>query len=147
MTRINESLTTLQQSRDLRIREAETALRKLSRSLKSLEANYDETVASHDPARHAQEILELDAQKFRIAKAASDLEIESERLEGDLEMLKERLAELETQGLEGDETVRREREADDATMYAASSNTVTTCDTANKHQTAPQGLSIIGDRH
>lgn len=73
-------------------------------------------MAAHDPARHAQEILELDAQKFRIAKAASDLEIESERLEGDLEMLKERLAELEAQGLEGDETVRREREADDATM-------------------------------
>ncbi|KAF3400550.1 putative kinetochore protein spc24 [Talaromyces pinophilus] len=116
VTRINESLTALQQSRDLRIREAETALRKLSRNLKSLEANYDETVAAHDPARHAQEILELDAQKFRIAKAASDLEIESERLEGDLEMLKERLAELEAQGLEGDETVRREREADDATI-------------------------------
>ncbi|OKL57590.1 putative kinetochore protein spc24 [Talaromyces atroroseus] len=116
VTRINESLATLQQSRDLRIREAETALRKLSRNLKSIEANYDETVASHDPARHAQEILELDAQKFRLAKAASDLEIESERLEGDLEMLKERLAELETQGLEGDETVRREREADDATI-------------------------------
>ncbi|EEA28744.1 putative kinetochore protein spc24 [Talaromyces marneffei ATCC 18224] len=116
VTRINESLTTLQQSRDLRIREAETALRKLSRNLKSLETNYEETVAAHDPARHAQEILELDAQKFRIAKAASDLEIESERLEGDLEMLKERLAELEAQGLEGDETVRREREADDATI-------------------------------
>ncbi|GAM34724.1 hypothetical protein TCE0_015r02482 [Talaromyces pinophilus] len=116
VTRINESLTALQQSRDLRIREAETALRKLSRNLKSLETNYDETVAAHDPARHAQEILELDAQKFRIAKAASDLEIESERLEGDLEMLKERLAELEAQGLEGDETVRREREADDATI-------------------------------
>jgi len=76
-------------------------------------------VAAHDPARHAQEILELDAQKFRIAKAASDLEIESERLEGDLEMFKERLAELEAQGLEGDETVRREREADDATMYVS----------------------------
>lgn len=74
-------------------------------------------MAAHDPARHAQEILELDAQKFRIAKAASDLEIESERLEADLEGLKERLAELEAQGLEGDETVRREREADDATMY------------------------------
>ncbi|RAO69530.1 uncharacterized protein BHQ10_005542 [Talaromyces amestolkiae] len=116
VTRINESLTALQQSRDLRIREAETALRKLSRNLKSLETNYEETVAAHDPARHAQEILELDAQKFRIAKAASDLEIESERLEADLEVLKERLAELEAQGLEGDEIVRREREADDATI-------------------------------
>jgi len=47
---------------------------------------------------------------------ASELEIESERLEGELEMLKERLAELEAQGLEGDEMARREREADDATI-------------------------------
>ncbi|QKX58154.1 uncharacterized protein TRUGW13939_05275 [Talaromyces rugulosus] len=116
VTRINDSLATLQQSRDLRIRDAETSLRKLSRNLKSLETNYDETVAAHDPGRHAHEILDLDAQKFRTAKAASDLEIESERLEGELEMLKERLAELEAQGLEGDETVRREREADDATI-------------------------------
>lgn len=44
------------------------------------------------------------------------MEIESERLESELEMLKERLADLEAQGLEGDEGTRREREADDATM-------------------------------
>lgn len=61
-------------------------------------------------------MVELDTKKFRIAKAASDLEIESERLEGELEALKARLAELDAQGLEGDEMVRREREADDATM-------------------------------
>lgn len=118
MTRINESLATLQQSRELRIKEAEAALRKLSRNLKALETSHEETVAAHDPAKHAAKIIELDTQKFRIAKAASELEIESERLESELEMLKERLAELEAQGLEGDETARREREADDATMYA-----------------------------
>lgn len=106
----------MQQSRELRTREAETALRKLSRNLKALEANHEETVTAHDPARHAAEIVELDTQKFRIAKAASEFEIESERLEGELEMLKERLTELEAQGLEGDEMARREREADDATM-------------------------------
>lgn len=61
-------------------------------------------------------MVELDTNKFRVAKATSDLEIESERLEGELEMLKARLAELDEQGLEGDELVRREREADDATM-------------------------------
>jgi kinetochore protein Spc24 len=116
VTRVNESLSTMQQSRELRTREAETAMRKLSRNLKALEANHEETVTAHDPARHAAEIVELDTQKFRIAKAASEFEIESERLEGELEMLKERLAELEAQGLEGDEMARREREADDATM-------------------------------
>jgi kinetochore protein Spc24 len=61
-------------------------------------------------------VVELDTRKFRIAKAASELEIESERLEGELEALKERLAELDAQGVEGDELARREREADDATM-------------------------------
>ena len=60
--------------------------------------------------------MELDTKKFRIAKAAHELEIESERLEGELEVLKERLADLEAQGVEGDELARREREADDATM-------------------------------
>lgn len=71
----------------------------------------------HDSGKHAAEIVELDTKKFRIAKAASESEIESERLESELEMLKERLADLESQGLEGDETTRREREADDATMF------------------------------
>ncbi|WEW57259.1 putative kinetochore protein spc24 [Emydomyces testavorans] len=116
VTRINDSLSSLQQSRDLRTRDAEISLRKLARSLNTLTAQHNETVASHDPARHAASIVELDTKKFRIAKAASELEIESERLEAELEMLKARLAELDAQGLEGDEQARREREADDATV-------------------------------
>lgn len=116
VTRINDSLSTLQQSRELRSREAESVLRKLSRNLNSLNAQHEEAVSAHDSGRHAQDIVELDTKKFRIAKAASELEIESERLESELEILKERLADLEAQGLEGDEGTRREREADDATM-------------------------------
>jgi hypothetical protein len=100
----------------LRIREAEAAMRKLSRHLNSLSTQHEEAVAVHDSGKHAAEIVELDTKKFRIAKAASELEIESERLESELEILKERLVDLESQGLEGDETTRREREADDATM-------------------------------
>lgn len=91
-------------------------MRKLSRHLKSLSTQHEEAVAVHDSGKHAAEIVELDTKKFRIAKAASELEIESERLESELEMLKERLVDLESQGLEGDEATRREREADDATM-------------------------------
>ncbi|KAJ5093652.1 hypothetical protein N7456_009513 [Penicillium angulare] len=117
VTRINDSLSTLQQSRDLRIREAESSMRKLSRHLHSLSTQHEEAVAVHDSGKHAAEIVELDTKKFRIAKTATELEIESERLEGELEMLKERLADLEAQGLEGDETTRREREMDDATMW------------------------------
>lgn len=91
-------------------------MRKLSRNLNSLTSHYEEAVAVHDSGKHAAEIVELDTKKFRIAKSATELEIESERLESELEMLKERLADLESQGLEGDEATRREREADDATM-------------------------------
>lgn len=116
LSRINDSLSTLEQSRELRVREVENALHKLSRHLNTRTAQHQEEVESHDSGRHAAEIVESDTKKFRIAKAASDLEIESERLEAELETLKARLAELEAQGVEGDETVRREREADDATM-------------------------------
>ncbi|KAE8336403.1 putative kinetochore protein spc24 [Aspergillus arachidicola] len=116
VTRINDSLSTLQQSRELRMREAESSLRKLSRHLHSLNAQHEEAVAAHDSSKHAANMVELDTKKFRIAKAATELEIESERLESELEMLKERLADLEAQGLEGDEATRRERELDDATI-------------------------------
>ena len=73
-------------------------------------------LSNHDSRRHAQEIVELDTKKFRIAKQASELEMDSERLEGELHNLKNRLSELEDQGVEGDEMTRRMREADDPTM-------------------------------
>ena len=73
-------------------------------------------MAAHDATRHAAEIVELDTKKFRIAKLASEMEIESERLESELNMLNERLADLEAQGVEGDEATRRSRENDDNTM-------------------------------
>ena len=88
----------------------------LSRNLNTLASHHSETVASHNAADHASQIVELDTQKFRIAKAASDLEIEGERLEQELEGLKARLQELETQGLEGDEVARERREVEDQTM-------------------------------
>ncbi|KAJ6188282.1 Kinetochore-Ndc80 subunit Spc24 [Penicillium mononematosum] len=89
------------QSRDLRIREAEAAMRKLSRHLNSLSTQHEEAVAVHDSGKHAAEIVELDTKKFRIAKAASELEIESERLESELEILKERLVDLRIPGSRG----------------------------------------------
>ncbi|PKY01622.1 Spc24-domain-containing protein [Aspergillus campestris IBT 28561] len=116
VTRINDSLSALQQSRDLRMREAESALRKLSRNLHSRLTQHEEAVSAHDAGKHAAEMVELDTKKFRVAKAATELEIESERLESELEVLKERLADLEAQGLEGDEMTRREREMDDSTI-------------------------------
>ncbi len=117
LSRVNDSLSTLQQSRDLRIRDSETALRKLSRHFSTLSSQHRETLSGHDSGRHASEIVQLDTKKFRMAKQASELEAERERMEAELERLKMRLADLEEQGVEGDENMRRAREADDPTMY------------------------------
>lgn len=77
---------------------------------------HNETLSSHNGIDHASTIVELDTQKFRIAKAASDLEIEGERLEQELKGLHNRLQELEFQGVEGDEVARANREMDDPTL-------------------------------
>ena len=132
--RINESLSTLQQARDLRIRDAESALKSkytpidvlksskidrvlgLSRSYATMSQQHSETVSSQTGTDHASQIVELDTQKFRAAKAASDLEIEGERLEQELEGLKSRLQDLEAEGIEGDELAKARREVDDPTM-------------------------------
>ncbi|PSS25750.1 hypothetical protein M430DRAFT_16459 [Amorphotheca resinae ATCC 22711] len=116
VSRINESLSTLQQARDLRVREAESALKKLSRTLTTLNNHHQETIASHSSAAHASEIATLDTQKFRIAKAASDIEIETERLSSQLADLQARLQELELQGVEGGENARRGLVADEVTL-------------------------------
>lgn len=64
-------------------------------------------MASHSSAAHASQIATLDTQKFRIAKAASDLEIESERLSSQLADLQAKLQELELQGIDGGDATRR----------------------------------------
>ncbi|MCJ1313458.1 kinetochore-associated Ndc80 complex subunit spc24 [Agyrium rufum] len=116
IARINESLSTLHQARNLRVRDSESALKKLSRNLANLSSQHQDTIASHSTTTHASQILELDTQKFRVAKTASDLEIEGERLEQEVESLKSKLAELEAQGVEGDEVERAKREAEDPTL-------------------------------
>ncbi|CAD6501251.1 BgTH12-01503 [Blumeria graminis f. sp. triticale] len=115
ISRIHESLSTLQQARDLRIRESQSALNKLSRTLTTLKNNYSETVSSHSVAAHASEIAALDSQKFRCAKAASDLEIECERLTSQLTDQQIRLQDLERQGVEG-EHIRRDLIQDEITL-------------------------------
>jgi len=107
VSRVNESLTALQQARDLRIRESESALKKLSRTLTTLNSHHQENLSSHSTTTHSSEIATLDTQKFRIAKAANDLEIESERLSSQLVDLQARLQELEVQGMDGGDSVRR----------------------------------------
>ncbi|MCJ1444936.1 MAG: kinetochore-associated Ndc80 complex subunit spc24 [Stictis urceolatum] len=116
VARIHESLSTLEQARQLRIREAGSALKRLSRTHTSLAQQHQETVSSHSSAAHAAKIVELDTEKFRIAKSASDLEIESERFHSELDGLRGRLQELESQGVEGDEQSRARWESEDPTV-------------------------------
>lgn len=113
VSRINESLATLQQARDLRIRESESALKKLSRTLTALNSHHKDLVESHSATQHASEIATLDTNKFRVAKTASDLEIESERLASQLADLQARLQELELQGPEGGSAAGARRLIDD----------------------------------
>ena len=77
---------------------------------------HNETLALHNGHDHASTIVELDNQKFRIARAAGDLEIEGDRLEQELKSLEKRLQELKIQGKEGDEAARANREVDDPTL-------------------------------
>ena len=51
-----------------------------------------------------------------MAKAASDLEIEGERLEQELDILKSRLQQLDSQGVEGDDAMKAKREGEDPTL-------------------------------
>ena len=88
----------------------------MSRHHATLSAQHRAAGAGHNGAQHAAEIVELDTRKFRVAKQARECEEDGERLEGELETLKNRLAELEGQGVEGDEGARRQREMDDPTM-------------------------------
>lgn len=72
-----------------------------------MQSQHEELVSAHSATDHASEIARLDTQKFRTAKAASDMEMETERLALQLADLSARLQELELQGVEGEEGGRR----------------------------------------
>lgn len=117
MSRISSSLSTLEESRSLRLRDSEAALRKLTRQLNTLQSQHKEAVVAHDGgAQHAAEIVDLDTRKFRVAKQVRDAEEESERLEGELERLRGELERVDGEGVEGGEAVRRSRGVDDPTV-------------------------------
>lgn len=113
ITRINESLSTIADSRAYRLSESEKALRLLSRRLATVSQQHREALQGHDSARHGAEIVELDSKKFRVAKMAQELEVEGERLEGELGRLRKQLERLESEGVEGGKAARESREADD----------------------------------
>lgn len=67
---------------------------------------------------HPSRIATLDTRKFRTAKAASDAEMEAERLAQQAADLSARLQELELQGLDGNDTtsLRRGDAVDDEVL-------------------------------
>ena len=101
VARVGDSLSTLQQARGLRLNHDAERLQKLTRSLGAMQAQHSELVSAHSSTAHASEIARLDTQKFRIAKAASDLEMETERLQTQAADAAARLQELELQGVDG----------------------------------------------
>ncbi|KAL1585497.1 hypothetical protein WHR41_05598 [Cladosporium halotolerans] len=101
LTRISSSLNALGSNRASRLAAQQNALKSLSRRLNNLHSQHEYEENRHDAGKHASEILALDAEKFRIAKSAYDVEVEGERLEGELAGLKAQLDTLEREGVEG----------------------------------------------
>jgi len=92
------------------------AATELARQANTLSSQHTELTAAHSSATHSSEISRLDTQKFRIAKAASDLEMETERMESQMADLSARLQELELQGLDGPATARHQHIDDDEVL-------------------------------
>ncbi|KAH0002607.1 hypothetical protein KCU78_g14282, partial [Aureobasidium melanogenum] len=88
ISRIHSSLSTLRSARSLRLNAQHTQLAQLSRKAQHLRTTHESDISRHDPAAHASDILALDTEKFRVAKAANELEIEGERLGSEVHMLK-----------------------------------------------------------
>ncbi|KAF2245517.1 kinetochore protein-like protein spc24 [Trematosphaeria pertusa] len=114
LLRIGDSLSTLSTFRQQHLSGLQSTLQKLNRTHQTLSSNHNHTLSQHNPTTHAAEILRLDTEKFKIAKQASDLEMEGERLEGELGRLGGVLSELEAEGVEGGERERGPEE--DATV-------------------------------
>jgi hypothetical protein len=117
LVRINDSLSTLSQFRSQHLQSLQSTLTQLNRTHQTLAANHSHTLSQHNPTNHAAEILRLDTEKFKIAKQASDLEIEGERLAQEVGRLGGIEAELEAEGVEGGE--REKSPSEDATVYVS----------------------------
>jgi hypothetical protein len=113
LLRISDSLSTLSTFRTQHLQSLQSSLSQLSRTHQTLSANHSHTLSQHNAIDHASEILRLDTEKFKIAKQASDLEIEGERLQAELQRLGHVAADLDEEGVEGGAS---ERVGEDATV-------------------------------
>ncbi|KAI8941668.1 hypothetical protein NX059_002880 [Plenodomus lindquistii] len=111
LSRISDSLSTLSTFRTQHLSSLQSTLSNLTRTHQTLSANHNHTLSQHNPTTHAAEILRLDTEKFKIAKQASDLEIEGERLASELARLGGVVSELEEEGVEGGVEARPDEDA------------------------------------
>ena len=101
LSRVHDSLNQIHQARELRLANQNSLLASLSRKLNKVNSAHSYDVERHDAGQHAQNMLKMDTEKFRIAKGVNDAEIESERLSGELAALRQQLDTLEREGVEG----------------------------------------------
>ncbi|KAF4551945.1 Spc24 subunit of Ndc80-like protein [Elsinoe fawcettii] len=114
LSRIGTSLSTLRSARSLRLDTQKSKLATLSRQLRSAEQTHSDALEHHDASGHAQEVLRLDTEKFRVAKGVSEVRGECERREGEVRGLRRVVEGFDAVGKreedgEEDETVLRLR--------------------------------------
>ncbi|KAH0173224.1 Spc24-domain-containing protein, partial [Aureobasidium melanogenum] len=140
ISRIHSSLSTLRSARSLRLNAQHTQLAQLSRKAQHLRATHESDISRHDPAAHASDILALDTEKFRVAKAANELEIEGERLGSEVHMLKKQLQRLEEQG---DEVESAENKAEDEVVLKLGVYRSLGIDAEQDHNTGEFSRAVI----
>lgn len=101
LSRITDSLASLSTARHSRLDNHRAILKTLSRRLNGLEEGRRWEDERHDAGGHAERMLRMDTEKFRIAKGVSDAEVEGERLEAELAGLRGQVEVLEREGPEG----------------------------------------------
>lgn len=111
LSRINETLFTIAETRTKTLDESRNLLRALSRRMEIAKQSMEASVLAAAKAEHGQNMLLLDREKFSLAKNINELESSSHHLEGQLARLKE---ELESDGEDAIQTAMME--AEDGTL-------------------------------
>jgi len=84
LSRTHGALSSLSSHRNSILTHQRQSLTALNRKLSALQSTHQLTTQSHNPGAHAHEMHRLDAEKFRIAKEASEHEIDADRLAKDI---------------------------------------------------------------
>ena len=120
LSRITDSLSSLSGARSSRLQHHHSTIKSLSRKLNALEDGRRWEDERHDVTGHAERMLKMDTEKFRIAKGVSDAEVEGERLEGELKSLQSQSETLEREGVEGAVGRRGHAQGEDEVVYVSS---------------------------